>query len=78
MRVNTVKGTRDYIDIYFSDGRIVRAYGEMVVGGFVAEKDSMTQWKEPDGEPVTEEQRQEIVDAVNEKNKDFKIDIMFE
>ena len=47
-----IKGTRDYIDVYIDD-KVVRIPGEMVHGGFIAEKSGIRIWKEPEGKPIT-------------------------
>lgn len=52
-----ITGTRTYIDVE-DEGRVIRIQGEMIVGGFVAYKRSMTKWKAPENEPVTEEEKQ--------------------
>lgn len=71
MEVANIKGTRDYIKVFLADGRSVKIFGEMVVGGFVAEKASIRRWMEPEGEPISPEDKQEIINAVIDKTKDI-------
>ena len=78
MEVKSIKGRFDYMDVYFDDGCVVRIDGELVHGGFIAEASSIRQWKEPEGEPVSEEEKSEIMDAVTEKTKDSHMVVMFE
>ena len=78
MEVENIKGKRDYIDVYLVDGRVVRIMGELVHGGFIAFEDTIREWKVPDGEIVTEEEKQEIMDAVVDKTKGSHMVIEFE
>jgi hypothetical protein len=68
-------GTSAYVKIEY-EGRIVKASGELIVGGFVALKNSMTAWEEPDqSEELNSETREKIIDAVLKYciDKDFKV-----
>ena len=40
-----ITGTRTYIDVE-DEGRVIRIQGEMIIGGFVAYKRSMTKWNQ--------------------------------
>ena len=64
-----IKGTRDDIDVTI-DGRVVRIDGELIIGGFVAYKDSITEWLKPKGVNITEEEKEDIIKQVTEKTKD--------
>ena len=72
-----IKGSWSYIDVYDGD-RVVRIQGEMVVGGFVAYKDSMKNWLVPEDVPMSEEEKQDIIGKVIEKTKDSHMVISFE
>ena len=61
-----ITGTNTYIDVELDD-RTVRILGEMIVGGFVCYKSSMKNWLVPESEPLTEEDKREIIRKVNEK-----------
>ncbi len=77
MKVTGIKGKRDYIDVYFGE-RVVRIGGELVIGGFIAVANTIKQWKIPEGEPISESEKKEIMDAVIEKTKGSHIVITFE
>ena len=75
MKVDNIKGTRDYIDVYIGD-KVVRITGELIVGGFVADEFGITEWK--DGSPISEKEKEEIMNAVREKTKGSHMVITFE
>lgn len=71
-----ITGTSSYVKIEY-DGKIVKASGEMIVGGFVAFKSSMKAWEEPhQSEEFSSEIRDKIIYDVIEycKGKDFKVE----
>lgn len=72
-----ITGTRTYIDVNY-DGKEVRIKGEMIIGGFVAYKNSITEWNNPQGEPIDEETKNDIIQKVIEKTKDSHMVIVFE
>lgn len=55
-----ITGTNTYIDVELDD-RTVRILGEMIVGGFVCFKSSMKNWLIPENEPLTEDDKKEII-----------------
>ena len=61
-----ITGTNTYIDVEL-DGRTARIAGEMIVGGFVCYKSSMKNWLVPENEPLTEDDKKEIIQKVTEK-----------
>ncbi len=64
-----ITGTSSYVMLDI-DGRKIRAEGEMVVGGFVAEKNTMRQFEPPyESEPVTDAVRQRYIDEAVKKNQ---------
>lgn len=74
-----ITGTRSKIWVDFEDGRIAEIEGEMIVGGFVAEKCSIEHWKTPPGVPITASEKQEMIEKVVNKTKDNpKMKIVFE
>lgn len=75
MEVKNIKGTRDYIDVYYDDN-VVRIPGELIIGGFIAEKSGIDEWK--DGKPISEMERKEIIDSVIAKTKGSHMVITFE
>ena len=77
MKVTKIRGGMDYMDVYFGD-RVVRIYGELLVDGFVGFKDAIVKWKIPDGEPISDSEREEIIEAVLDDVKDCEMKIVFE
>ena len=70
-----ITGTSSYVKIEF-EGKVVKASGEMIVGGFVALKNTMIAWEEPhQSEELNSETKEKIVDAVLKycSDKDFKV-----
>ena len=72
-----ITGTNTYIDVELDD-RIVRILGEMIVGGFVCYKSSMKNWLVPESEPLTEEDKKEIIQKVTKKTAGSHMVITFE
>ena len=70
-------GTNTYIDVELDD-RTVRILGEMIVGGFVCYKSSMKNWLIPENEPLTEGDKNEIIQKVTEKTVGSHMVITFE
>ena len=64
-----ITGTSSYVMLDI-DGKKIRAEGEMVVGGFVAEKSTMKQFEPPyESEPVTDAVRQHYIDEAVKKTQ---------
>ena len=78
MKVERIKGTRDWMDVYLEDGRVARMFGEMLVDGFVAFTKSLRKWKNPEGEPISEDEKKELIDAIKENQKVSKVKITLE
>lgn len=55
-----ITGTNTYIDVEI-DERMIRIYGELVVGGFVCYEKSIREWMIPFEEQVTEAEKQMII-----------------
>ena len=79
-----ITGTNTYIDVELDD-RTVRILGEMIVGGFVCYKSSMVcykssmkNWLIPENEPLTEGDKNEIIQKVTEKTVGSHMVITFE
>ena len=66
------------MDVYFEDGRVAEFDGEIIYRGFAADKDSLEVWKVPEGEPITESEKQEIIEAVLEEAKTLPTEIVIE
>lgn len=72
-----ITGTNTYIDVEI-DERMIRIYGELVVGGFVCYEKSIREWMVPFEEPVTEAEKQMIIQKVLEKSQGSNMKITFE
>ena len=75
MEVKGITGRYDYMDVRIDD-RVVRIPGELIYKGFVADKDGIKKWN--DGEPISESEKQEIIDAVLRKANGSCMKITFE
>ena len=72
-----ITGTNTYIDVEL-DGRTARIAGEMIVGGFVCYKSAMKKGRIPEKEPLTEGDKNEIIQKVTEKTVGSHMVITFE
>ena len=72
-----ISGTNTYIDVEIN-GRTVRIFGELIIGGFVCFKNSMKNWLVPDNQSLTEEEKEEIIRKVTEKTVGSNMIITFE
>lgn len=72
-----IKGTRDYIDVSLN-GRVARFYGEMVLGGFIANADSLTEWLIPPESPISPADKEDLINRVIAKTKGSHMVITFE
>ena len=72
-----INETKKYIDVEI-DGKTARIAGEMIIGGFVCFKSSMKNWLIPENEPLTEEDKNEIIQKVTEKTAGSHMVITFE
>jgi hypothetical protein len=61
------------------EGKSIVVEGEMIVNGFVAYQSSMTHWREPNNHLlVTDEERERLIQAVLDDNKNKSFQIIFE
>lgn len=77
---NNVKitGTMSYIKIHI-DGKVVKIEGEKVIGGFVAFKNTIKNWKQPyDNEVIDDKLKQEIKYRVINETKNSQLVITLE
>ena len=73
-----INGTRSYIKVTF-EGKTVKISGEMIVGGFVADKNSIRNWEPPyNDKSINDTEKQNIIDAVINKTKNSHMIITFE
>ena len=77
--MKAVKITGDYemMKVTFDDGRRIEISGEEIPNGFIAYENTISKWAEPEGVPVSESEKQEIMDALFEKAKEYEITITF-
>jgi len=74
-----ITGTSSLIRIHDFEGKSMVIEGEMIVNGFVAYKNSMTHWEEPNKHLiVSEEDRNSLIKAVIEESKNKGFSIEFE
>lgn len=70
-----ITGTSSYVKIEYN-GKTVKASGEMIVGGFVAFKNTMKAWEPPhESDEFNNDILEDIIQAVIEycMNQDFKV-----
>lgn len=72
-----ITGTKTYIDVEI-DGRVVRIKGEMGVGEFYCLKSSIEKWLVPEGEEISEADKEMIIQRVTEKTAGSHMVIIFE
>ena len=72
-----ITGTNSYIKVEL-DGKIYKIDGEMIVGGFVAYKDTMVLIEKDEEIAVDEESKLEIIQKVSIEAKDPARKIIFE
>jgi hypothetical protein len=72
-----ITGTNSYIILDYN-GRKIKVEGEMIVGGFVAEKNTMKRYEPPfENELVTEEVKEKYIHEAIEKTKGSHMVIQF-
>ena len=75
-----ISGGSNYIIFDLENGYVVKAEGEMLVGGrFVVYKDTMNKWEAPhDNEIFTADNLEEIINSVNRITTEKSVQIIFE
>lgn len=72
-----ITGTNSYIILDYN-GRKIKVEGEMIVGGFVAEKNTMKRYEPPfENELVTEEVKEKYIQEALKKTKGSHMVIQF-
>ncbi|MBC1643178.1 hypothetical protein HB958_01620 [Listeria welshimeri] len=74
-----ITGSNSYVKFDLENGYVVKADGEMLIGGkFVAFKDSMRQWEPPHhNEELSENEVQEIIQQVEQNTNENTVHISF-
>ena len=62
-RIESIKGTRDSCTITFSNGEILKCYGELLVHGFCIYKSSLD---------LTSEEVNRLQEMIEQKAKEYK------
>ena len=62
-RIDTIKGTRDSCTITFSNGEVLKCYGELLVQGFCIYKNSLN---------LTAEEINKLQEMIDQKAKEFE------
>ncbi len=73
-----ITGTLSYVKIEY-DGKIIKVQGEMIVGGFIAYKNTMKTWEPPhQNELFNEDIKCKLISAVKDYCKDREFTVDFE
>ncbi|MGL5258016.1 MAG: Imm74 family immunity protein [Proteocatella sp.] len=73
-----ITGTRSYIKVEI-EGKVVEIKGELLVGSFIAYKDTIESWEPPyELEKIDDVMKQKIIKMVINKTKDAYLVITFE
>lgn len=74
-----ISGTSSYIRVRFDDNHEIVIDGELVRGGFIAEKDSINQWEPPfENEDLNDAKKNELVKKIEDETKGTHMVITFE
>jgi len=74
-----ITGTNHYIRILFDDSHEIIITGELVIGGFYADKNSITTWEPPySSEIINEEKKQKMIRDIENYTKNTRMKIIFE
>lgn len=74
-----ISGTNSYIRIRFDDGHEIIITGELVIGGFYADKNSIKAWEPPySGEIIDKDKKQQLIRDIENYTKDTEMKILFE
>lgn len=75
-----ITGSNSYVKFDLENGYVVKAEGEMLVGGkFVVFKDSMKNWEPPhENEALSESEIQDIINQVQQSMNENTVQISFE
>lgn len=75
-----ITGGSSYVKFDLENGYVVKAEGEMLVGGkFVVFKKSMEKWERlHEDEELSEEDIQKIIEKVNQRTNENTVQISFE
>ena len=71
-----ITGTFSYIDVELDD-KVIRIPGEMGSGYFLCYDECITEWLKPEGRAVTPEEKENLIERINEKQKNSKMKILF-
>lgn len=73
-----ITGTRSYIKVEI-EGKVIKIEGELLVGGFVAYKDTIKKWEPPyECEIIDDVLKQKIIEMVVNETQDSHLIITFE
>lgn len=73
-----ITGTRSYIKVEI-EGKVVEIKGELLVGSFIAYKDTIKNWNPPyESEEIDDAMKQKIIEMVVNKTKKSHLVITFE
>jgi len=73
-----ITGTSSYIDVEI-DGKTVQIEGELLIGGFVAYKDTIKHWEPPyEHIEITDKEKEDIIKRVTDYTKNSHFVVEFE
>ncbi|WP_392560314.1 Imm74 family immunity protein [Orbus mooreae] len=74
-----ITGTNHYIRVLFDDNHEIVITGELVIGGFYADKNSIKLWEQPySNEIINEDKKQQIIRNIENYTKNTEMKIIFE
>ena len=71
-----ITGTFSYIDVEI-DNKQIRILGEMGSGYFLCYEECITEWLMPEGQSITPEEKENLIERIIQKQKNSKMKIIF-
>ena len=71
-----ITGTFSYIDVEI-DNKQIRIPGEMGSGYFLCYEECITEWLMPEGQSITPEEKENLIERIIQKQKNSKMKIIF-
>ncbi len=71
-----ITGTNSYVDVEI-DNKLIRIPGEMGSGYFLCYEECITEWLKPEKQAITPEEKENLIERINQKQKKSKMKIIF-
>ena len=71
-----ITGTYSYVDVEI-DNKLIRIPGEMGSGYFLCYEECITEWLKPEKHAITPEEKENLIERINQKQKKSKMKIIF-